>query len=154
MTAFIYLSIICSVFVTVALLLKRLAFKNKLKKIKPKILKIILGTLLAISVFIIIGLIFLVFIKQPENHTIIGLILVVNIILLFSIILKTKKHVKLPQKTSRSCLSLFKRSQMLTFVKGINCTYYTCRGVLKKILTTEITQNRKNSVEYKKEIMS
>ena len=88
MTAFIYLSIICSVFVTVALLLKRLAFKNKLKKIKPKILKIILGTLLAISVFIIIGLIFLVFIKQPENHTIIGLILVVNIILLFSIILK------------------------------------------------------------------
>ena len=88
MTAFIYLSIICSVFVTVALLLKRLTFKNKLKKIKPKILKIILGTLLAISVFIIIGLIFLVFIKQPENHTTIGLILVVNIILLFSIILK------------------------------------------------------------------
>ena len=88
MEAFTYLSIICSVFVAATLLLKRLTFKNKLKKIKPKTLKIIINTLLTMSVFIIIGLIFLVFAKQPENNITIGLILVINTILLISIILK------------------------------------------------------------------
>ena len=104
MEAFIYLSIICSVFVTATLLLKRLTLKNKLKKIKPKTLKIIINILLTMSVFIIIGLIFLVFIKQPENHTTIGLILVVNTILLVSIILKTTSFLdSYREKCEESC---------------------------------------------------